>query len=75
MLARVSLRKEGDLTRFPDFEIWLGCMTMAAQGNNSIYYISITVKHLLFAWPYFREAIIHDLFTRLYFRDVENLPL
>ena len=24
--------------------------------------VFITVKHLLFVWPYFREAIIHDLF-------------
>ena len=33
----------------------------------------ITVKHLLFAWPYFREAITHYLFTRPYFRDLRNL--
>ena len=29
-----------------------------------------TVKHLLFAWPYFRNAIIWEIFTRLYFHDL-----
>ena len=34
-----------------------------------------TVKHLLFAWHYFREAITEDIFTRLYFRDLSYLVL
>ena len=34
-----------------------------------------TVKHLLFAWPYFREVISLDLFTRLYFRDSSYILL
>ena len=34
-----------------------------------------TVKHLLFAWPYFRETIAQYLFTRLYFRDSSYLLL
>ena len=38
-------------------------------------YRLITVKHLIFAWPYFREAITHDLFTRLYIRDLPYLLL
>ena len=29
-----------------------------------------TVKHLYFAWPYFRELTALDIFTRLYFRDI-----
>ena len=32
-----------------------------------------TVKHLFFAWPYFRELMTLDLFTRLYFRDFHFL--
>ena len=32
-----------------------------------------TVKHLLFAWPYFREAINWDIFTILYFSDLSFL--
>ena len=35
----------------------------------------ITVKHLLFAWPYFREATTLQIFTRLNFRDVSYLVL
>ena len=34
-----------------------------------------TLKHLLFPWPYFRDAINHDLFTRRYFRDMQFLLL
>ena len=34
-----------------------------------------TVKHLLFPWPYFREAVTHDLFTRLNIRDLPYLLL
>ena len=35
----------------------------------------ITVKHLFFAWPYFREVIDQNLFTGLYFRDYEIILL
>ena len=34
-----------------------------------------TVKHLLFVWPYFREVISLDLFTRHYFRDSSYILL
>ena len=34
-----------------------------------------TVKHVFFAWPYFRELMTFDLYTRLYFRDYSFLVL
>ena len=34
-----------------------------------------TVKHLLFAWPYFREVINVSIFTRLYLRDLPSIIL
>ena len=36
---------------------------------------SHTVKHLYFAWSYFREAIALDIFTRFYFRNLSKLLL
>ena len=38
-------------------------------------HLSCTVKHLLFAWPYFCELMTLDLFTRLYFCDYSFLVL
>ena len=35
----------------------------------------ITVKHLFFALPYFRNVSAFDIFTRLYFRDLTYLLL
>ena len=34
-----------------------------------------TVKHLLFACPYFLEATTQDIFTGLYFRDLSYIVL
>ena len=33
------------------------------------WYIHLTVNHLLFVWPYFRETIGLDIIMGLYFRD------
>ena len=43
-------------------------------NKRTMYYL-ITVKHLYFAWPYFRESIALVIFTRLYFRDLSKLLL
>ena len=46
------------------------------QGKKTtIRTLNLTVNHLLFAWPYFRETIAHHLFTTLYFRDSSYLLL
>ena len=43
------------------FSVWLATPAMNICDGEQVY----TVKHLLFAWPYFREIITHDLFTGL----------
>ena len=40
-----------------------------------IFDLDSTVKHLLFAWPYFREATILNIFQRLYFRELSSFVL
>ena len=32
-----------------------------------------TIKHLLFAWPYFHKVITLDIFMRLYFCDLSHI--
>ena len=43
------------------------------QVSRVLYHA--TVKHLSFAWPYFREATNLDIFTRLYFSDLSYFVL
>ena len=54
-----------------------GCWYLASCqiSLNSVQRFLSTVKHLFFAWPYFRELMTLDLFTRLYFRDYSFLVL
>ena len=43
------------------------------KTNFFIRSASITVKHLLFACPYFREVTSLNIFTRLHFRELSDL--
>ena len=53
----------------------LGTNVSGLTNHHCTYKEYVTVKHLLFAWPYFREVISKDLFTRFYFRNSSYLLL
>ena len=60
---------------FKDYDksIFLSTILMSYHAGKE--YFSWTEKHLLFVWHYFREDTNWDIFTRLYFRDLEYFVL
>ena len=65
---------------FPSLKLAKRCCIIPRWTHGQVVrqwatHVRNTVKHLLFAWPYFREVVTDDLFTKLYFRDSPCLLL